>query len=193
MRQRFQVKGMTCAACQSHVQKAGEKLDGVKSVNVNLLQNNMDVEFDESICTANGIEDAVTAAGYEAIITDEIKREDKKGRDYSLLKLIFCIVDLLVIMYVSMGNMMWGFPLPKVFDHHYNPTGFALLQFLLVLPIIFIYRKYFVSGFKKLFKGAPNMDTLIAIGATFSLAYGIYCLFMISYGYSEYHMYLYFE
>lgn len=193
MKQRFEVKGMTCAACQSHVQKAVEKLDGVKSVNVNLLQNNMDVEFDESSCTVNKIEDAVSAAGYGAFIKDEVKRQDKKEKDYSLLKLIFCIADLLVIMYVSMGNMMWKFPLPKVFDHHYNPTGFALLQFILVLPIIFIYRRYFISGFKKLFKGAPNMDTLIATGATFSLAYGIYCLFMISYGNVEYHMYLYFE
>ncbi len=192
MKQRFQVKGMTCAACQSHVQKAVEKLDGVRSVNVNLLQNNMDVEFDESVCAKGTIEDAVAAAGYETFIKDEVK-EGKKGKDYSLAKLIFCIVDLLVIMYVSMGNMMWKFPLPKVFDHAVNPTGFALLQFILVLPIIFIYRRYFISGFKKLFKGAPNMDTLIAIGAAFSLAYGVYCLFMISYGYSEYHMYLYFE
>lgn len=191
MKQRFEVKGMTCAACQSHVQKAVEKLDGVKCVNVNLLQNNMDVEFEGS-CTAEKIEKAVASAGYEAFIGGE-KREVKKERDYSLAKLIFCIADLLVIMYVSMGNMMWNFPLPKVFDHHYNPTGFALLQFILVLPIIFVYRRYFISGFKKLFKGAPNMDTLIAIGATFSLAYGIYCLFMISYGYSQYHMYLYFE
>lgn len=192
MKQRFEVKGMTCAACQSHVQKAVEKLDGVSKVNVNLLQNNMDVEYGEG-CTAEKIEAAVSAAGYAAFIKGEKKQENKKVRDYALLKLIFCIADLILIMYVSMGNMMWKFPLPKVFDHHYNPTGFALLQFILVLPIIFIYRRYFISGFKKLFKGAPNMDTLIAVGATFSLAYGIYCLFMISYGHSEYHMYLYFE
>lgn len=193
MKQRFAVKGMTCAACQSHVRKAVEKLDGVANVNVNLLLNVMDVDFDENVCPVNKIEDAVTAAGYEAFIPSENKRQDKKEKDYSLAKLIFCIADLLVIMYVSMGNMMWKFPLPKVFDHHFNPTGFALLQFILVLPIIFIYRNYFISGFKKLFKGAPNMDTLIAIGASFSLAYGLYCLFMISYGHSEYHMYLYFE
>lgn len=191
MKQRFEVKGMTCAACQSHVQKAVEKLDGVKSVNVNLLQNNMDVDFDGT-CSVGKIEDAVSAAGYEAYLKEE-NRVEKKEKDYSLIKLIFCIADLLVVMYVSMGNMMWNFPLPKVFDHHFNPTGFALLQFLLVLPILYIYRKYFISGFKKLFKGAPNMDTLIAIGAAFSLAYGIYCLFMISYGHAEYHMYLYFE
>lgn len=192
MKQRFQIKGMTCASCQSHVQKAVAKLDGVKSVNVNLLQNSMDVEFDEYVCSEKSIENAVSAAGYEAFIKEELK-EVKKIGDRSLAKLIFCIADLLVIMYVSMGNMMWGFPLPGVFDHRVNPTGFALLQFLLVLPIVFIYRNYFISGFRKLLKRAPNMDTLIAIGAAFSLAYGIYCLFMISYGYSEYHMYLYFE
>ncbi len=192
MKQRFEVKGMTCAACERHVHRAVGKLDGVKSVNVNLLQNNMVVDFDDGVCPKERIESAVSEAGYEAFIKEE-KKEVGKVKDYSLAKLIFCIVDLLVIMYVSMGNMMWGFPLPRVFDHHYNPTGFALLQFLLVLPIIFIYRNYFISGFRKLLKRAPNMDTLIAIGATFSMAYGIYCLFMISYGYSEYHMYLYFE
>ena len=131
--------------------------------------------------------------GWVQAFTDTAKTDIKKEKDYGLFKLLFCIFDLLVIMYVSMGNMMWNFPLPKIFDHGYNPTGFALLQFILVLPIIFVYRRFFISGFKKLFKGAPNMDTLIAVGASFSLAYGIYCLFMISYGHSEYHMYLYFE
>lgn len=192
MKKKFQVKGMTCSACQSHVQRAVEKLDGVSAVNVSLLRNNMDVEFDEGVCPISRIEDAVSEAGYKAF-TDTEKTDIRKEKDYGLFKLLFCIFDLLVIMYVSMGNMMWNFPLPKIFDHGYNPTGFALLQFILVLPIIFVYRRFFISGFKKLFKGAPNMDTLIAVGASFSLAYGIYCLFMISYGHSEYHMYLYFE
>lgn len=192
MKKKFNVSGMTCASCQSHVEKAVKKLDGVSDVYVNLLQNNMDVTFDEKICSISKIEEAVDKAGYKATLPEE-KVVINKNKDYSLFKLIFCIVDLLVLMYFSMGNMMWGWPSPKVFDMHQNPMGFALVQFILVLPICYIYRNYFISGFKKLFKLSPNMDSLIAVGATFSLAYGIYCLFMISLGHTEYHMYLYFE
>lgn len=192
MKKKFNVSGMTCASCQSHVEKAVKKLDGVSDVYVNLLQNNMDVTFDEKICSISKIEEAVDKAGYKATLPEE-KVVINKSKDYSLFKLIFCIVDLLVLMYFSMGNMMWGWPSPKVFDMHQNPMGFALVQFILVLPICYIYRNYFISGFKKLFKLSPNMDSLIAVGATFSLAYGIYCLFMISLGHTEYHMYLYFE
>ena len=194
MKKKFNVSGMTCASCQSHVEKAVRKLDGVSDVYVNLLQNNMDVTFDEKICSISKIEEAVDKAGYKATLPEERERGvSNKNKDYSLFKLIFCIVDLLVLMYFSMGNMMWGWPSPKVFDMHQNPMGFALVQFILVLPICYIYRNYFISGFKKLFKLSPNMDSLIAVGATFSLAYGIYCLFMISLGHTQYHMYLYFE
>ena len=180
---KFDIQGMTCSACQAHVQKALEKTDGVKSVNVNLLKNNAVVEYDESVCTADRLSAAVADTGYTLILpTNTAKTAIKPAqKDYTLAKLISCIVLLLILMYFSMGNMMWGFPAPKVFDHHANPMGFALLQFLLVLPILFIYRHYFSSGFKKLFKGKPNMDSLIAVGATASLAYGIFALFMISY------------
>lgn len=192
MKKKFNVSGMTCASCQSHVEKAVRKLDGVSDVYVNLLQNNMEVNFDEKVCSISKIEEAVDKAGYKATLPEE-KGVSNKNKDYSLFKLIFCIVDLFVLMYFSMGNMMWGWPSPKVFDMHQNPMGFALVQFILVLPICYIYRNYFISGFKKLFKLSPNMDSLIAVGATFSLAYGIYCLFMISLGHTQYHMYLYFE
>lgn len=180
---KFDIQGMTCSACQAHVQKALEKTDGVKSVNVNLLKNNAVVEYDESVCTVDRLSAAVADAGYALILpTNTAKTAIKPAqKDYTLAKLISCIVLLLILMYFSMGNMMWGFPAPKVFDHHANPMGFALLQFLLTLPILFIYRHYFSSGFKKLFKGKPNMDSLIAVGATASLAYGIFALFMISY------------
>ena len=186
---KFGVQGMTCAACQAHVQKAVEKVDGVKSVNVNLLSNNMVVEYDESVCTVSALQNAVDGAGYTFVLPKDNAQSATSGgttaikekKDYTLAKLITCIVLLLILMYFSMGNMMWGFPAPNVFDHHSNPMGFALLQLLLVLPIIFIYRHYFVSGFKKLFRGKPNMDTLIAIGAAASLIYGVIALFMISY------------
>lgn len=192
MKQKFDVKGMTCAACQAHVSKAVEKLDGTNDVNVNLLQNNMVVDFDESKCSIEDIEKAVKNAGYEAYVPSMNKKVETKTKDYSLLTLIFAICDLLILMYFSMGHMMWGWPAGGV-NMHTNPMGFALVQFILVLPIIYVYRRYFISGFTKLFKGAPNMDTLVGIGAFVSMVYGIYCLFMISMGHTEYHMYLYFE
>ena len=194
MKLKFNVEGMTCASCQAHVSKAVEQLEGTSKVNVNLLKNTLDVEVDEAKCDASKIEDAVQKAGYTAYIPNANKKTDKLiEKNHDLAYLIFSLVDLLVIMYFSMGHMMWGWPVPKVFNMHTNPMGFSLVQFILVLPIIFLYRKYFINGFKKLIKLSPNMDTLIAIGATFSIAYGIYCLFMISMGYTEYHMYLYFE
>ena len=194
MKLKFNVEGMTCASCQAHVSKAVEQLEGTSKVNVNLLKNTLDVEVDEAKCDASKIEDAVQKAGYKAYIPNANKKTDKLiEKNHDLAYLIFSLVDLLVIMYFSMGHMMWGWPVPKVFNMHTNPMGFSLVQFIIVLPIIFLYRKYFINGFKKLIKLSPNMDTLIAIGATFSIAYGIYCLFMISMGYTEYHMYLYFE
>ena len=194
MKLKFNVEGMTCASCQAHVSKAVEQLEGTSKVNVNLLKNTLDVEVDEAKCDASKIEDAVQKAGYKAYIPNANKKTDKLiEKNHDLAYLIFSLVDLLVIMYFSMGHMMWGWPVPKVFNMHTNPMGFSLVQFILVLPIIFLYRKYFINGFKKLIKLSPNMDTLIAIGATFSIAYGIYCLFMISMGYTEYHIYLYFE
>lgn len=194
MKLKFNVEGMTCASCQAHVSKAVEQLEGTSKVNVNLLKNTLEVEVDESKCNASKIEDAVQKAGYRAYVPNSNRKVDKLNeKNHDLAYLIFSLIDLLVIMYFSMGHMMWGWPVPKVFNMHTNPMGFSLIQFILVLPIIFIYRRYFVNGFKRLFKLSPNMDTLIAIGATFSIAYGIYCLFMISMGYTEYHMYLYFE
>lgn len=193
-KENFNVTGMTCSSCQAHVEKAVGKLDGVTSCNVNLLKNTMQVEYDENKISIEDIETSVSDAGYYASLAN--KKEEKTiitKKDYSLYKLISSIIILLILMYFSMGNMMWGWPSPKVFDHHENPMGFALIQFLLALPIIFIYRNYFISGFKHLIHRAPNMDTLISLGSLFSILYGIYAMFMISLGYTEYHMYLYFE
>jgi P-type Cu+ transporter len=181
MKKKFDVVGMTCASCQAHVQKAVDSLDGIISCNVNLLSNNMEVEYDENKLDDEKIKKAVDDAGYKAILPNE-KVINNNEKDYTLAKLITAIVLLLILMYFSMGNMMWGWASPAIFDHHQNPMGFALIQFILVLPIVYIYKNYFISGYKKLFKGHPNMDSLIAIGATFSLIYGIVALFMISYG-----------
>ncbi|MBQ3571974.1 MAG: cadmium-translocating P-type ATPase [Clostridia bacterium] len=179
---KFDVGGMTCSACKAHVEKAVAKVTGVKEVQVNLLKNNMLVEYNEAICNEHSIVNAVQNAGYTASIQGVKAVEKNNKKDNSLVKLLVSASILIVLMYFSMGNMMWGFPAPSIFDHHKNPMGFALLQFILTIPILYIYRNFFISGYKKLFKGAPNMDTLIAIGATASMLYGIFALFMIAYG-----------
>lgn len=188
MKGKFEVRGMTCAACQAHVQKAVEKVKGVSFVNVNLLKNNMTVEYDEKICSEEEILRAVAEGGYSAFPASSEKGTASKGvglqreKDTSLRDLIISALLLLVVMYFSMGNMMWGWPAPAVFDHHKNPMGFALLQFILVLPILYLYRGYFIRGFQRLFHKSANMDSLIAMGAAASLLYGIFALFMIAYG-----------
>lgn len=203
MKKKYDIKGMTCAACQAHVENATKKVNGVISCNVNLLNNNMVVEVDDKYVDGD-IEKSVSDAGYSASIHGEKKIESKNDNDHSLRNLIVSAIILLILMYVSMGNMMWNFPLPPIFDMKENKMGFALIQFILVLPIVYIYRGYFIRGFKRLIKLEPNMDTLIAIGASASLIYGIFSLFMISYGYyiggikgyeyiDLYHKDLYFE
>ena len=200
MKKRFDVKGMTCAACQSAVQKAASKVEGVTSCQVNLLNNNMDIEYDEKLCSDEKIIDAVNKAGYEAILPDK-KVDTKKESNHDLRDLIISFIFLILTMYISMGHMMLKWPVFSFIDMNINPMGFALIQFLLILPIVFIYRRYFVSGISKLIKGHPNMDTLIAVGSIASLVYGIIALFIISYGVAtnnhelveKYHMNLYYE
>ncbi len=185
MKDKFNVSGMTCSACQAHVEKAVKSLNGVTEAQVNLLKNNMTVSYDEKKVSSDDIILAVQKAGYRASLvgkTASSAQPQNQQGERPLFKLIIAISLLLLTMYFSMGNMMWGFPSPDIFDHRKNPTGFALLQFILTLPVLFIYRRYFESGYKKLFKGAPNMDTLIALGATASVVYGIFALFMIIFG-----------
>ena len=189
MKQIFLIKGMSCASCASHINKAVSKINGVNEVNVNLIDNKMLVDFDEKKVKIKDIILAVSNAGYEAYIKDN----QKEKKDYSLIKLIISFVLLFILMYFSMGNMMLGFPTPDFLDHHKSPIGFSVIQLIIVTPIVILNFHYFISGFKKLFKFHPNMDSLIAIGATFSILYGIYCLIMIILGHNEYHEYLYFE
>ena len=189
MKEKFDVLGMTCAACQAHVEKAVKKLDGVKTCDVNLLLNNMNVEFDDKVVSKEDIVDAVSKAGYSAKYKDN-QNVIKEEKDYDLVKLIISFIFLILLMYFSMGVMMWHFPTFDCFSMK-NPIGFSLIQFILLLPILYLERGYFIRGFKVLFKG-PTMDSLIAVGASASLIYSVVMLFMITYD-SKYHMSLYFE
>lgn len=212
MKKKFDVQGMTCSACSSHVEKAVSKLEGIKSCAVSLMTNTMLVEYNDSIINADGIIDAVKKSGYGASLSDKetgsdnAKKSERKSPIFKaeenalLARVITSIVFMIVLMYVSMGHMV-GLPLPSFLSGTANAVSFALVQLLLTLPVLYINRSYFINGTKALFRRAPNMDTLIAIGSGASLIYGIVALFIMSYrlgagdmnGVAEYYHQLYFE
>ena len=204
MTDKFNVTGMTCSACSAHVEKSVKKLDGVKSVNVNLLQNNMHVDFDETAVSVDDIINAVVSGGYGASVAGkkQEKTDNKIDNEISNMKfrLIVSLVCLVPLMYISMGHM-WGWPFLSVFHGAENGITFALTQMLLTLPIMYVNRKYYITGFKTLFHGAPNMDSLIAIGSGAAFVYGIIAIYCIGYGLGHgdrefahsYMMNLYFE
>ena len=208
MKTKFDVTGMTCAACQAHVEKSVRKLPGVSQVNVNLLQNNMTVEYDDKTLGPEAIIHAVEAGGYGASLpgakgaagqksaVDQAKEETRQMK----FRLIVSFAFLIPLFYLSMGHMM-GWPLPSLFLGNENAITFAFTQLLLSLPVAYVNRKYFINGFKSLFHGSPNMDSLIAIGSTAAIVYGIYAIYKIGYGLGhgdahlvhQYSMDLYFE
>lgn len=204
MTEKFNVTGMTCSACSAHVEKSVKKLNGVKSVNVNLLQNNMHVDFDETAVSVDDIINAVVSGGYGASVAgkEQEKKDNKIDNEISNMKfrLIVSLVCLVPLMYISMGHM-WGWPFLSVFHGAENGITFALTQMLLMLPIMYVNRKYYITGFKTLFHGAPNMDSLIAIGSGAAFTYGIIAIYCIGYGLGHgdkefahsYMMNLYFE
>ena len=204
MTEKFNVTGMTCSACSAHVEKSVKNLNGVKSVNVNLLQNNMHVDFDETAVSVDDIINAVISGGYGASVAG--KKQEKKDNNIDneisnmKFRLIVSLVCLVPLMYISMGHM-WGWPFLNVFHGAENGITFALTQMLLTLPIMYVNRKYYITGFKTLFHGAPNMDSLIAIGSGAAFVYGIIAIYCIGYGLGHgnkefahsYMMNLYFE
>ena len=194
MKQKFDVTGMTCSACSSRVEKCVQKLDGIKDVSVNLLTNSMQVEFDENALNDENIIDAVTSAGYGATVQGENtnktissnSNEPKKNAiqehtENMKQRIIWSFVFLVPLMYVSMGHMI-GLPLPSFLNGTENALSFALTQFLLSIPVAYVNKAYYTKGFSSLIHGAPNMDTLIAIGSSASLIYGIFALYRIGYG-----------
>lgn len=203
MNTKFNVTGMSCSACSSHVQKSVSKVDGVKKADVNLLTNSMMVEYDESVTDTDTIIKAVEQAGYGASCADKKKSQGasqektpaqiaKDNAEQMKKRLIFSIAFWLPLMYVSMGHMvyMWlGIDMPyitKNFLHgSSNAITFAFTQFLLLLPIVYANKKYFINGFKTLKNKSPNMDSLIAVGAGAAIVYGIFAIYRIGYGYGH--------
>ncbi|MBQ8388179.1 MAG: copper-translocating P-type ATPase, partial [Clostridia bacterium] len=186
MDQKFNVTGMTCSACSARVEKSVSALDGVKEVSVNLLTNTMQVNYDEVALDDAAICAAVTRAGYGASVYSA-KRNDKKAPAPQAsglsvkARLIISFCFLIPLMYVSMGHMV-GLPLPSFLHGAAGAVSFAFTQLLLCIPVIFVNFKYFTKGFSSLFRGSPNMDTLVALGSAVSLAYGIFAIYRMSYG-----------
>ena len=172
--QKFEVTGMTCAACSAHVEKAVQAVSGVKTVSVNLLMNNMLVEY-EAPATPQMICDAVAAAGYGAKSADgkDSVNDEKLLEDHETprlrRRLIASVCLLIPLMYVSMGALMWGWYLPAAFAQ--NPWAIALYELLLTGMVMVINQKFFISGFRGLIRRAPNMDTLVALGSTAAFVY----------------------
>lgn len=179
--EKFDVTGMTCAACSAHVERAVRGVEGVKEVAVSLLTNSMTVDF-SSPATAEKICAAVSAAGYGAAPQNiGGKKENKKSALESgepkkiLYRLIASAVLLLPLMYVSMGHLMWGWPLPEIFAS--DPLAIGLYQLLLTTAVAVINQRFFISGTKSLFHGAPNMDTLVSLGSAAAYIYSTAVLF----------------
>ncbi len=189
----FDVTGMSCAACSTRVEKSVSKLNGIKSVSVNLLKNSMAVEYDEDILSSANITEAVMKAGYGASPREGEKcPAGKSGRfspvdtaklEYEKIRrrLIASVVFAVPLFYISMGHMM-GWPLPAFFHGARNAMVFSLTLLLLTIPIVFINFRFFRVGFASLVRGAPNMDSLIALGSSAALVYGIYALYKIAFG-----------
>ena len=206
MKERFDVTGMTCSACSSHVEKSVGKLTGVENVSVNLLTNSMQVEFDENKLDTAGIIKAVEDAGYGAAVKDGHAKSWAKTSGQSgsqennglsaveqnvknmKKRLIVSLIFWIPLMYVSMGHMIYqwlNIPVPPFtmnFLHgNENAITYAFTQFLLLLPILIANHKYFKNGFKTLWHRSPNMDSLIAIGAGAAILYGIFAIYRIGY------------
>ncbi len=196
---KFDVGGMTCAACQAHVDRAVNKLDGVQSVAVNLLAGSMLVDYDPAQVTPDDICTAVDRAGYSASPVDadtagssgsaqarsgaaHMESPTKKleaAASAMRTRLIISIIFLIPLFYIGMGHML-GWPLPGIFTDHIHSMTLALTELALLIPIVYVNDAYFINGFKSLVHGAPTMDALIAVGATASIAWSLYAMFIMA-------------
>lgn len=195
---KFDVGGMTCAACQAHVDRAVSKLDGVQGVAVNLLAGSMMVDYDPAQVSPDDICTAVDRAGYsaspvEAGANSSGNAQARSGATHMesptkkleaaasamRTRLIVSIVFLIPLFYIGMGHML-GWPLPSVFTDHTHSMTLALTELVLLIPIVYVNDAYFINGFKSLVHGAPTMDALIAVGATASIAWSLYAMFIMA-------------
>lgn len=195
----FAISGMTCASCAQTIEKATRKLEGVLESNVNLATEKLSIEYDSSVVSTSDIIQAVSHAGYEAhedIASEESIDEDKAKKQREIKKLWkrfwISAVFTAPLLYIAMGHIV-GAPLPGIIDPMMNPEAFALIQLLLTIPVVIVNRKIYTVGYNTLFRGHPNMDSLIALGTSAAFLYGIFATVMIYLGNSSYASELYYE
>ncbi|MDD7794795.1 heavy metal translocating P-type ATPase [Clostridium sp. 'White wine YQ'] len=192
----FKIEGMTCAACVRAVERAVNKVEGVNSGSVNLATEKLTIEYDSSKVRSMDIMAAVEKAGYKAKEEEETQEEteDVKLKESKALwkRFIISAIFTVPLLIIAMGHML-GFMLPGIIDAEMNPMTFALVQLILVIPVVVAGKKFYKVGFKSLFSGNPNMDSLIAIGSGAAILYGLFAIYQISIGNHEYTMDLYFE
>ena len=197
----YRVTGMSCSACSARVEKAVSKLEGIEKASVNLLTNSMQVDYDETILTSQAIIDAVVKAGYGASLaggqagtkgaSPQVSPANTAEQEVRQMKrrLLWSIIFLIPTVYIAMHHMLashLGIPVPSaisaVFDGPENAISFAFAQFLLILPIMYLNRKYYINGFSNLLRGAPNMDSLVGMGSMASAAFGAFAIFRMGWG-----------
>lgn len=190
----FKIEGMTCSACANRVERVVKKLDGVDNANVNFATEILSVEFDDTKLNNENIEAAVNKAGYKLIKEEEKNTIGKKLEESQILlmRFIVSLIFTVPLLTITMGHML-GMPLPHIIDSMMNPLNFALIQVVLTLPVMIMGYKFYHIGIKNLFKFTPNMDSLIAISTFAAFIYGLFGIYKINSGETEYAMHLYFE
>jgi Cu+-exporting ATPase len=192
------ISGMTCAACAANIDKSLRKLEGIENANVNLTTEKATVIYDPSLTRISEIKQAISKVGYKPLdievqeTSDENKARHEKEMKILWRKFVISAIFATPLLIISMGHML-GLRLPNLINPEQNPLNFAIVQIILVIPSIAVGYKFYKIGFKTLFKGAPNMDSLIAIGTSAAVLYGIYATVMIAQGNDSYAMELYFE
>ena len=195
--EKYNITGMTCAACQANVTRCVQKLEGVNDVNVNLLLNQMTVSYDEKKLDASKIVSAVKTIGYGATSMEKgsetgsfrsewTSRQERTQENQKSMKkrLLLSVLLLVPLMYIAMGPML-SLPVPGFLLGMENMLVSAMAQLLLTLPILFVNRHFFQNGLKALLHRAPNMDSLVAIGSGASLIYGIFSMFRMAHGFGH--------
>lgn len=190
----LKISGMTCATCAKTIERGLTKADGIISAEVNFAIEKLYVKYDSSKIRLSMIKNLVKKAGYE-VFEDTKSGDDNKIKDEgdkSLFNLKLAIIFTIPLLYIAMGHMI-NLPLPEIIHHHKNPLNFALAQIILTIPVVYAGRKFYKVGFRNLIKISPNMDSLIAIGTSTAIIYGLFAIYQIAVGNTDYAMELYFE
>ncbi|MBQ6820772.1 MAG: copper-translocating P-type ATPase [Clostridium sp.] len=190
----FKIQGMSCNSCANRIEKIIKKEEGIIEANVNFATEKLSISFNENIISINEIRKIVEDAGFKLFIEGEKKKSEKNINNSKKLfyRFILSIIFTIPLFIISMGHMM-GMHLPHIIDPMNNPLNFAITQLLLTIPVMIVGYKFYIVGYKNIFRLSPNMDSLIAIGTSAAVIYGIFSIYKITNGYNDYAMHLYFE